>query len=311
MPTTLRSTENTPPGREGPAALATLQRLGALLVAVLPGADRDLLAPLLVVPARGVRDHDRDVVLEDRHHLLGQVDLDVGRGGVRPPRCDHERVLHRVPHLGGHLAGRRVAGRAEHQLLVGPHRLDGLVAVHPVDRARPEAEVGQPLLHLGHIVARDPLAERAVELGLDHGGAGVDRLDHGDRLDRGARHRGRSRSSRRRRRPPPPSTTPPITTMPSNPAAATAGNHVAAWFRSPGPAPATCVSAGSGGAPSGSWSDSFTWRFVHASSLGCPYVRWTTGSISSRSARRLHISRMMVTMTPGELSVDTPRVRGK
>ena len=40
-------------------------------------------------------------------------------------------------------------------------------------------------------------------------------------------------------------------------------------------------------------------------------VRSMTGSMPSRSARRLHISRTMVAMTPGELSVDTPRVRGK
>jgi hypothetical protein len=50
--------------------------------------------------------------------------------------------------------------------------------------------------------------------------------------------------------------------------------------------------------------------FVTAGGLIANSVQ-TIGSMPSRSLRRPHISLMIVTITPGVLSVDSPLVRGK
>ena len=174
--------------RDRPAALAAHQRFVSGIV-VLARTDRDLLAPVLVVAAGHVTDEHGDIVVEHGDDLLGKVDLGVIRRGVRSTGLDHERVLHVVPHVGGDLTGRLVVGDAQHQLLVGPHRAPGLVAEVSVDRTWPEAQVGEALLHLRHVVAGHSLGERTRQLGLHHRGR---RLDHLDR-----RHRGQQRERHR------------------------------------------------------------------------------------------------------------------
>ena len=128
--------------------------------------------------------------------------------------------------------------------------------------------------------------------------------------------------------PPPPRAIPASTTIPSRPAAATAGSHLAAWFgwRS---------RAGRG------WR-----REVSFMSCGCSVRARTVfrtstqnvampirqrpsrgppsdtvsflrqslvmiGVMPSRAPRNSRISRRIVRIIPGELSVDSPRVRGK
>ena len=148
-------------------ALATDQRFFAIPVAVLAGADRHFFAPLFVATARHVRDHHRLVVVVDRQHLFGQIDLGVVWRGVWTARLDDEGLLQLIPHFGGDLAGRSVARRCEDQLLVSPNRLEGLIAVDAVSRARDEAEFGESLLHELDVVASKPLRQGTFEWDLD------------------------------------------------------------------------------------------------------------------------------------------------
>ena len=125
--------------------------------------------------------------------------------------------------------------------------------------------------------------------------------------------------------PPPPSAAPATTTMASRPPAAAAGIH----FRASGERRGrsfTDQSAVSGGPTGGGCAhatnvvDAGGRGPTECSRLfgsGCSVAaggvqrRSITGSMFSRSPRNSHISLRIVVITDGELSVDTPRVRGK
>ncbi len=176
-------------GRDRLAALAPLERLGAVLVAVLTGADRDLLAPLGVVAGRDVAHEDRLVALEHDEHLLRQVDLGVAwRLRNLAARIDLDRVLHPIPDLGRDQPLRLLTIGPHHELLERPHGHLGETAELPVDGAGGEPELGQSLLDPRHVVALVAGADGAVgQRLLDDRGVGVDR-HHGGRLaDRGHR----------------------------------------------------------------------------------------------------------------------------
>ncbi len=156
--------------RPGVAADALLDRLGARLVAQLPGVDRDLLAPLLTLvevvagrrelAARGVADEEGRVAVEHDEGLLRQVDLDV-LAGIGAPGVERQRVLQRQPHVRRDDAVGLVERDVHDQLLVGPHRHPREVAELPVDRTGLEADVLQALLQGLHLGAGHPLAQRA------------------------------------------------------------------------------------------------------------------------------------------------------
>ena len=194
-------------------------------IATLVGVERDGVAPLLAVAARDVRDEPRLVLVEHDEHLFGQVDLGVvGEPTRRAAGRDLDRILHPIPHLGSHLAAELIGRRLHHERLERPHGPDREVAVLPVGRTRIEAELGQSLLHSEHVLAGDPLAERAVERDLDdrhrrldgHHGWGIRRrrgVHRGGDRRVGRARRGGVRTvtsgSRPRRRSPHPGSKPP------------------------------------------------------------------------------------------------------
>ena len=288
------------------AALAAPQWLGAVLVAHLAGADRDLLAPLLAGAARHVRDQRRAVTDEEHDDLLRQVHLGVvGVGAERAARLDVDGALQALPHLVRHDTRGRGARRTEHELLERPHGGSGELAELAVGGTRREAEVGQALLHQPHVVAGGTDPQRRTE---------VRRGRRGDRRRDGGRGDAWRVMRQRRWR------------------AARSGS----WSWSPAPrlhrssvrparrrrrcraAPRRRQRAGSGARPDvrdggsigsrGSSRAASTARCPPRPGQGCSAA---CGCSRRRSPRSDHISRMIVTMMLGDASVDSPRVRGK
>ena len=208
-----------------------------------------------------------------------------------------------VPHGRGDLTRHLVGRGAEHELLVGPYRLDGRRAVHAVDAARIEADVVEALLDHLDVVARRPLDQlgasgRLTTLVVLLAAAVVS----GWRRER-AGDRRRAAAPRR-------------TTARSPPAGDPRERH-----RPRTPAP-ICVVGSTGRRSSAPISGFASWRAFRSQASGPSYQQADSlpaGARASRSARRDGLrhaappERPHLPQDSGDhrrgLRVDTPRVR--
>ncbi len=102
-------------------------------------------------------------------HLLGHVDLDVGRR----PRRRAQRADHRVSCIRCHISSvttpvASARRRLQHELLERPDGLLGGPAELAVDRTRDRTQVGQALLDGGDVAAGEPLPTVRGQSRLGH-----------------------------------------------------------------------------------------------------------------------------------------------